>query len=408
MKKILIISAIVLSSTFPIYAQSTGSSNTNNPKNNAVPTYTLLEPLPCVPNAKPAVDDPCTRVGAIQDKLNFKYYVQYMFNLLIALAAVASVFMIVYGGLQYMSTDSWQGKNDGLSKARNALLGLVLVLTSFIILRTIDPRLVAIPSTLVPPLNIQYESVNSGIFGQIEQDYTYYRNQTNSIAAQRIQINTELEKVQRELSASESERGALLYEKKISATDPRVVALDQKILQQKNTVLTQKAEAVLKNGQAAIVASIHQYTGSLDLEEEITPAWLPDIQRAREGSTKFYKDAVIALDNLAVESAALNQKFEKEALFINKQKELDATYYPIYGDLLLMENSLLSGTGDIDGQATKALADIQQVEKVIIPKILDLEKKVALQNKYEQIVNLIVDRINRSKNIQNFRNNPRM
>jgi len=379
MKKILIISVIVLSSTFPLYAQSTGGSNTNNPINNALPTYTLLEPIPCIPNTTPAADDPCTKAGTVQTQLNFKYYVQYMFNLLIALAAVASVFMIVYGGLQYMSTDSWQGKSDGLSKVKNAVLGLVLVLTSFIILRTIDPRLVAIPSTLVPPLNIQYESVSTEIFGQIEQDSTYYRNQTNSIFTQMKQVTIELEKVQQELSASELERGALLYEEGVSATGPRVVALDQKILQQKNTVLTQKAEAALKNGQANIVASIHQYTGSRTSNGEIIPAQLADIQKGREASTKFYTNAVTALDNLATESAILNQKLEKEALFIAKQKELDATYYPIYGDLLLMENTLV---GKMD--PTKALADIQKIETLVIPKIIDPKKRTDLQKRFDQ------------------------
>ena len=394
MKKILIISFIVLTATLPVYAQTGGGgSNTNNPTSNRLPTYTLLEPLPCIPNATPAADDPCTKAGEIQTQLNFKYYVQYMFNLLIALAAVASVFMIVYGGFQYMSTDSWQGKSDGLSKVKNALLGLLLVLTSFIILRTIDPRLVAIPTTLVPPLNIQYESVAAGLFEQIEKDASYYRNQTNSIAARRIQIGTELEKSQQELTTAESERGALLYEEGVPATDPRVVALDKKILEGKNLALTQKAEAVLKNGQADIVASIHQYTGSRDSEGKITPARLADIQAGREASTKFYKDAVIALNNLAVESATLNKKLQTDPVFENHKKELRATYYPIYGDLLLMENSLLASTDTTNGPIV-ALANIQEVEKIVIPRILDLQKRAALQQRYNQTAAALKKQIN--------------
>lgn len=113
--------------------------------------YTLLEPLPCVPGG-----DVVCQAGTQKETVNFKEYVQYAFNLTIALAAVAAVFMIVWGGFEYMTTDSFQGKNEGKKKVTNAIYGLVLVLCSFLILRTVDPRLVQIPSTLVPQLELRY------------------------------------------------------------------------------------------------------------------------------------------------------------------------------------------------------------------------------------------------------------
>lgn len=125
-----------------------------NPTNNIAPTYSPLEPLPCIESS--TVRCPGGN-GALQTEVNFQQYLQQTFNLLIALSSAAAVFMIVWGGFQYMTTDSWKGKADGLKKAKDALLGLLLILTSFILLRTIDPRLVAIPTTLVKPLNIQYE-----------------------------------------------------------------------------------------------------------------------------------------------------------------------------------------------------------------------------------------------------------
>src|SRR5258706_6141157 len=113
-------------------------------------TYTLLEPLPCVPGNGVA----CT-AGQLKTEVNFRDYVQYMFNLLIAIAAVAAVFMIVWGGLQYMTQDSYTGKSAGLEKFRNAVLGLILVLCAYLILRTIDPRLVEIPASFVPQLELK-------------------------------------------------------------------------------------------------------------------------------------------------------------------------------------------------------------------------------------------------------------
>ena len=124
--------------------------------------YTVLAPLPCIPtpartdssgNSIPEV--PCPS-GDLQNvtKVSFQTYVQYAINLLIAVAAVAAVFMIVWGGFEYMTTAVVSGKSDGIKKVTNAIYGLVLVLASYLIIRTIDPRFVDIPTTLVPQLKL--------------------------------------------------------------------------------------------------------------------------------------------------------------------------------------------------------------------------------------------------------------
>lgn len=112
--------------------------------------YTLLEPLPCIRGNGVT----CTTGEQITSP-DFKTYVQYLFNLAIAIAAVSAVFMIVWGGFQYMTSEAPGVKSDGLKKVQNAVYGLLLVLSSFIILKTIDPRLVEISSTLVDPLKIK-------------------------------------------------------------------------------------------------------------------------------------------------------------------------------------------------------------------------------------------------------------
>jgi len=124
-------------------------------------TYVMLEPLPCInttTGTSNSGDMNCangTLVGTQSKPINVGDYVQYMFNLLIAVAAVAAVFMITWGGFQYMTTDSWKGKSDGLGKVKNAILGLILVTCSYILLKTIDPRLVTISPTLVPQLQLK-------------------------------------------------------------------------------------------------------------------------------------------------------------------------------------------------------------------------------------------------------------
>ena len=133
-------------------------------------TYTPLAPLPDLNTLQPVKE------------VSFKTYVTYLFNLLIALGAVAAVFEITWGGFEYMTTDAVSGKTDGLKRIQNAIYGLLLILCSYLILKTIDPRFVSIPSSLVPPLqlNQSYDATLGGITNsyQTQADNATYANNT--------------------------------------------------------------------------------------------------------------------------------------------------------------------------------------------------------------------------------------
>lgn len=156
--------------------------------------YTLLEPLPCIPGG--GVTCGTQGNGSLMSGVNFTNYIQYLFNLFIALAAASAVFMIILGGLEYMTVDSWSGKAAGRTKAEHAVLGLLLVLTSYVILRTIDPRLVAVPTTLVSPLNITVTkgASISDLFNTLTSDAAMYKQQNaqlmNDISAANNQVNS--------------------------------------------------------------------------------------------------------------------------------------------------------------------------------------------------------------------------
>ena len=119
--------------------------------------YTVLAPLPCIESPatenNPGVKCPNGN-GALQPTVNFQNYVQYTVNLLIGLSAVVAVVMIIWNGIEYMYSASFSNKNMSLQKAKDAVVGLVLIFTSYIILRTIDPRLVQIPNSLVPQIEV--------------------------------------------------------------------------------------------------------------------------------------------------------------------------------------------------------------------------------------------------------------
>lgn len=76
------------------------------------------------------------------DVSNLKTYIGSLFDFLIAVAVVLAVIMIIIGGFEYMTTDSWKGKSDGIGKIKDALWGLALALLAYLILWTINPCLV--------------------------------------------------------------------------------------------------------------------------------------------------------------------------------------------------------------------------------------------------------------------------
>ena len=62
-----------------------------------------------------------------------------LFKFGIIIAGFLTVVMIAVGGIQYMSTDAIHGKSEGRERITYALMGLLLILFSWILLNTINP-----------------------------------------------------------------------------------------------------------------------------------------------------------------------------------------------------------------------------------------------------------------------------
>lgn len=169
--------------------------------------YTLLEPLPCIPGQ--GIECP----ASMKKTIDFRNYMQYAFNLLIGLAAAAAVFMMVWGGFKYMSTDSWSNKSEGLDMFKHAIYGLLLVLASYLILKTIDPRLVEIPSNIVPTITLKKSITHSSgqFFDQILSDAKQQQMITDTLINQAKDLRASTEELEK--------RRAELYVKIMGATD---------------------------------------------------------------------------------------------------------------------------------------------------------------------------------------------
>ena len=131
MKKTLLLILIALS-TLPAFSKAQ--------------EYTLLEPLPCIKGT--STDNTCK--DGVTKTINLNDYIGYVFKFSIALAALLAVIMIIWGGVEYMTSETPFGKGNGRERIENAVIGLVMVLASYLILATIDPRLVEIKTSIDP------------------------------------------------------------------------------------------------------------------------------------------------------------------------------------------------------------------------------------------------------------------
>lgn len=107
--------------------------------------YKLLAPLPCADGTDGCVGgklitfDPHSGDNGENTKLGD--YLNLMIKIIIGVSAVMAVFMIVIGGIEYMTADLMSTKESGKSKIEHALLGLLIALGSYALLNTINPEL---------------------------------------------------------------------------------------------------------------------------------------------------------------------------------------------------------------------------------------------------------------------------
>ncbi len=76
-------------------------------------------------------------------RVQFGQYMSTLFTTFITVAAVLAVLMIVIGGIQYITSFSGSGKEQGRVRITNAIFGLLLAVSAFLILQTVNPDLVS-------------------------------------------------------------------------------------------------------------------------------------------------------------------------------------------------------------------------------------------------------------------------
>ncbi len=121
--------------------------------------------IPLEPSAFPGTENATNNLGG---------FLGQAFNYIIALAVVLALIMIIWGGIEYMTTDSFSGKDDGKKKIQNAFWGLGLALVSYLVLSTINPCLVDFTGS------DQCKNANTLIMGSGKTTSPAVRNDTSA------------------------------------------------------------------------------------------------------------------------------------------------------------------------------------------------------------------------------------
>ena len=132
-----------------------------------------------------------------------------LFNLSIGIGGILAVIMIIFAGFKYMYEESISGKSDAKAKITNAFFGLLLILGSYIILRTINSDLLRI-NLLLP------QGDTTALRNLISKQKTFETEMDNATRAANIALN-EASKIRNNISTLDTEI-ALLKNKIGTAT----------------------------------------------------------------------------------------------------------------------------------------------------------------------------------------------
>lgn len=330
--------------------------------------YTLLAPLPCIPTA----ELPCGGSGGavIKPSVTFRTYVQYAMNIMIALAAVAAVVMIVWGGLLYMTTTAVSGKTEGLDKVKNALYGLLLVLASYLILKTIDPRLVQIPSTIVPKIrlqNVDIANTSLHFLTQLEREANYYKVETDSLTAARETAKRDLAQKQQELEELSKRYDAVLNDS--SAGQKELDELELEWQKLNNEISAIVAEQTYSTYKAAVTGTMNSLTQSHDEKGNI------DLS---DNTPTAIQDRIYKLDQAYEKgTAALNNTTASQAEITSFKDE----YNYVRGELAILK---FVNTPTVQKTRSKLNSLKAQID-INIQAIADAQRKELLKQKFETV-----------------------
>lgn len=145
---------VVLAPASLVFAAPGGVVNTDPVPLNFAP--------PCIPvqgiSGLDTCASPLTSASTIQD------YIIRLYQFSVGISGIVAVGMIVWGAIKISAfTESITQKSEGREMITNAVIGIVLLLGSYLILRTVNPRIVSLGEMLSPATVPQNTSATSSL-----------------------------------------------------------------------------------------------------------------------------------------------------------------------------------------------------------------------------------------------------
>lgn len=339
--------------------------------------YTLLEPLPCIEGTgnNCALNKPITEI-------DFNTYLGYVFKFGIAIAGFLAVVMIIVGGFEYMLSESFTSKSSAKDRIWNAIIGLLGVLTSYLILATIDPRLVQINSSL-PKIEIKTEEIENfknNLEGNINGLSTNSQIKYRELVSEQAQNQKKIDALQSKkgitpLSSQEEAELIALQEnnKQLEAGKVKVLAhgeMDGKFI----SALTKINDAAKNVSREDIEKSVASEMSAIDatfakLNPELTK------NNDFEGS-----------QDLEFRRTFLKKEIREQALIISALK--DETWKPsiqnLEGSIAAYKKELedLSNPFEVSGNRIKKNPELEAFQRNLLEsRILLLEERVVKMKK---------------------------
>lgn len=100
-----------------------------------------------------------------KDAVTFPDYIPLAFNLAIGIGAGLAFVMITLGGITYATSDAITGKQSGREMITNAIYGLVLIVSAYAILWTINPKMLTLELTIPIPAIKPATGTGTGTLG---------------------------------------------------------------------------------------------------------------------------------------------------------------------------------------------------------------------------------------------------
>jgi hypothetical protein len=312
----------------PQTLQTTQSSS--NPNNGyftgSNESYTLLEPLPCIDGF-----ENCKNTGnglSEITSITVNDYVRYVYKFSLALAVFLATVMIIWGGFQYMiSAANPSSKSEAKKRINDAIYGLIAVLISYLILRTIDPRLVLVESEL-PTICAKGQTKA----GQIcDPNSIKAFNASFQSALRDASSDKKLQVLELEDKLNEVRRQQLSYDSMKATMPPEDYELRSAELAKDRADLEQQQIVAISQGQG--LSSYREAYGMLTGKGEgilggrddsriepyiakYTEDWLPNNKLSTQTNNKIanlYNDKINQLDAIEPKSESTNQAIRKLA-----------------------------------------------------------------------------------------------